>query len=245
MQSNEAGEALIRTPPTAFPFVQRFGDVALIALSSAMPPFIAAGRLRCCFLDLALEERAGPVRGAHHHHLAGQVGWRRCAGRELTSVLKEGANSCEHSHEQTVRARSRDRTRLVVGVLQPLRRVRRIPAALQISHPSLNTGWHCEMVNFHCGFNARNASAGSCRSWLTAQSAAGEQPCPGEQADDGGAPPCQARRRRRASRSPLRRLRQRASKRSRRIRAPQLVRSPFADRGVLASAASSLLRMKR
>ena len=47
MEANEAGEALIRTPPTAFPFVRRFGDVALVALSSAIPtmPFIAAGRL--------------------------------------------------------------------------------------------------------------------------------------------------------------------------------------------------------
>src|SRR5262249_58783220 len=46
MESNEAGEALIRTPPTLFPFVRRFGDVALVALSSAIPtmPFIAAGK---------------------------------------------------------------------------------------------------------------------------------------------------------------------------------------------------------
>src|SRR5262249_367280 len=47
MESNEAGEALIRTPPTAFPFVRRFGDVSLVALSSSIPtkPFIAARRL--------------------------------------------------------------------------------------------------------------------------------------------------------------------------------------------------------
>ena len=81
-----AGEALIRTPPTAFPFVRRFGDVALIALSSAIPtmPFMAAGRLgsaQRALLSVALEElgRQGLFRVVliHHPPLAGQAGWRR------------------------------------------------------------------------------------------------------------------------------------------------------------------------
>ena len=47
MESNTAGEKLFPTPPERFPFVRRFGDVALIALSSAIPtmPFIAAGKI--------------------------------------------------------------------------------------------------------------------------------------------------------------------------------------------------------
>src|SRR6185295_15341635 len=61
MESNAAGEALFPTPQERFPFVRRFGDVALISLSSAIPtmPFIAAGRLgtaQRALLGLALEE---------------------------------------------------------------------------------------------------------------------------------------------------------------------------------------------
>ena len=35
------------TPPTVFPFVRRFGDVGIVALSSAIPtmPFVAAGKI--------------------------------------------------------------------------------------------------------------------------------------------------------------------------------------------------------
>jgi 3',5'-cyclic AMP phosphodiesterase CpdA len=110
MQSNQAGEALIRTPPNAFPFVRRFGDVALVALSSAIPtmPFIAAGRLgsaQLAFLGLALEElgRQGLFRVVliHHPPLHGQVGWRRGLrdARELTHLLKEkGAELVLHGH---------------------------------------------------------------------------------------------------------------------------------------------------
>ena len=38
---------LVPTPPTLFPFVRRFGDVAIVALSSAVPtmPFVAAGKI--------------------------------------------------------------------------------------------------------------------------------------------------------------------------------------------------------
>ena len=44
MEANDEGAALFPTPATLFPFVRRFGDVAIVATSSAIPtmPFIAA-----------------------------------------------------------------------------------------------------------------------------------------------------------------------------------------------------------
>ncbi|MEM7192413.1 MAG: metallophosphoesterase, partial [Pseudomonadota bacterium] len=47
MEANPDGRALFKTPPGGFPFVRRFGDIALIALSSAVPtlPLNAAGWL--------------------------------------------------------------------------------------------------------------------------------------------------------------------------------------------------------
>ena len=55
MESNAAGEQLFPTPPERFPFVRRFGDVALIALSSAIPDH-AVHRRR--------QDRLGPARPA-------------------------------------------------------------------------------------------------------------------------------------------------------------------------------------
>src|SRR4029079_3555552 len=86
MQSNEAGELLVPTPPTLFPFVRRFGDIALIALSSAIPtmPFIAAGKvgsLQRGLLGEALSRlgREGLFRVVliHHPPLPHQAGWAR------------------------------------------------------------------------------------------------------------------------------------------------------------------------
>jgi 3',5'-cyclic AMP phosphodiesterase CpdA len=164
MQSNEAGEALIRTPPTAFPFVRRFGDVALVALSSAIPtmPFIAAGRLgsaQLAFLGLALEElgRQGLFRVVliHHPPLDGQVGWRRGLrdAKELTGLLKEkGAELVlhGHNHEQTLfELATVTGPAIVVGVPSASEAVSgRIPAARYNEYRigKVNNGWRCEMV---------------------------------------------------------------------------------------------------
>ena len=116
MESNESGEALVATPTTAFPFVRRFGDIALIALSSAIPtmPFLAAGRLgsaQRALLGIALEElgRRGLFRVVliRRPPLASQAGWRRGLrdAKKLTSLLKEkGAELVlhGHNHQQTV-----------------------------------------------------------------------------------------------------------------------------------------------
>jgi 3',5'-cyclic AMP phosphodiesterase CpdA len=164
MEANEAGEALIRTPPTAFPFVRRFGDVALIALSSAIPtmPFIAAGRLgsaQLAFLGLALEElgRQGLFRVVliHHPPLAGQVGWRRGLrdAKELTSLLKEkGAELVlhGHNHEQTLfELETVTGPATVVGVPSASEAVSgRIPAARYNEYRigKIDNGWRCEMI---------------------------------------------------------------------------------------------------
>jgi 3',5'-cyclic AMP phosphodiesterase CpdA len=164
MQSNEAGEAMIRTPPTAFPFVRRFGDVALVALSSAIPtmPFIAAGRLgsaQLAFLGLALEElgRQGLFRVVliHHPPLHGQVGWRRGLrdARELTGLLKEkGAELVlhGHNHEQTLfELATVTGPAIVVGVPSASEAVSgRVSAARYNEYRigKVNNGWRCEMI---------------------------------------------------------------------------------------------------
>ena len=164
MQSNEAGEALIGTPPTAFPFLRRFGDVALIALSSAIPtmPFIAAGRLgsaQLAFLSLALEElaRQGLFRVVliHHPPLAGQAGWRRGLrdAKELTNLLKEkGAELVlhGHNHEQTLfELETVTGPAIVVGVPSASEAVSgRVPMARYNEYriAKIDNGWRCEMV---------------------------------------------------------------------------------------------------
>jgi 3',5'-cyclic AMP phosphodiesterase CpdA len=72
MESNAAGEALFATPKDGFPFVRRFDDVGIVALSSAIPtmPFVAAGKLgkeQMFFLESALDRlgREGLFRVVH------------------------------------------------------------------------------------------------------------------------------------------------------------------------------------
>jgi 3',5'-cyclic AMP phosphodiesterase CpdA len=164
MQANEAGEALLRTPATLFPFIRRFGDVALVALSSAIPtmPFIAAGRLgsaQRAALGVALEELKRQelfrVVLIHHPPLPGQAGWRRGLrdARALTQVLKEkGAELVlhGHDHQQTVlELETATGTAMVVGVPSASEAVEgRIPAARYNEYRIERTqsGWHCEMV---------------------------------------------------------------------------------------------------
>ena len=164
MASNEAGEALIRTPPTAFPFVRRIGDVALVALSSAIPtmPFIAAGRLgsaQRALLRLALKKlgRAGLFRVVlvHHPPLPGKASWRRGLrdAKSALSVLKEAGTELVlhgHNHEQTVfEFDTVTGPAVVVGVPSASEAVSgRIPAARYNEYRVAKTGngWHCEMI---------------------------------------------------------------------------------------------------
>lgn len=164
MRANADGEALLRTPVTGFPFTRRFGDVVLVALSSAIPtlPFIAAGRVgsaQRALLGLALEEfgRLGLFRIVliHHPPLPGQSGWRRGLrdAVAVTKILKEkGAELVlhGHNHEQTeVEIDTATGTAIVVGVPSASEAVSgRIPAARynEYSIEKIDGGWRCEMV---------------------------------------------------------------------------------------------------
>jgi 3',5'-cyclic AMP phosphodiesterase CpdA len=85
MEANAAGEALVPTPQAQFPFVRRLGDVAIVALSSAIPtmPFIAAGKVGSAqreglatALDALGREGLFRVVLVHHPPWPGQ-GWHR------------------------------------------------------------------------------------------------------------------------------------------------------------------------
>lgn len=164
MTSNEAGEALFATPRSGFPFVRRFGDIGIVALSSAIPtlPFIAAGRLgRTQLADLAnaldAMGREGLFRVVliHHPLHPGQAGWRRGLrdADALRDVLEtHGAELVlhGHNHEQTVHAlQTASGPAIVVGVPSASEAVDgREPAAryneYNIGHAG--NGWRVEMI---------------------------------------------------------------------------------------------------
>ena len=164
MLSNAAGEALFPTPPTGFPFVRRFGDVAILALSSAIPtmPFIAAGRLgsaQRALVETALDElhRAGLFRVVliHHPPLPGQAGWRRGLrdASPFTRILRDkGAELVLHGHDhrQTVHEiETATGPSFVIGVPSASEAVAgRIPAARYNEYriERVKNGWACEMV---------------------------------------------------------------------------------------------------
>ena len=164
MQSNAAGELLMPTPPTLFPFVRRFGDVALVGLSSAIPtmPFIAAGKIGSIQRSLLGEALARLGREnlfrvvlIHHPPLPGQANWRRGlrdAGRLRNVLRKHGAELVlhGHDHEQSVRElETVSGTTIIVGVPSASEAVEgRIPAARYNEYRIARTegGWCCEMI---------------------------------------------------------------------------------------------------
>jgi len=164
MEANAPGAAIMPTPLMDFPFVRRFGDVALVALSSAIPtmPFIAAGRLgptQRAHLALALDElgRKGLFRVVliHHPPLPGQAGWRRGLrdARALKKVLQEhGAELVLHGHDhvQTVHElETATGPAAIVGVPSASEAVAgRIPAARYNEYriDKVAGGWRCDMV---------------------------------------------------------------------------------------------------
>jgi 3',5'-cyclic AMP phosphodiesterase CpdA len=164
MQSNAAGELLVPTPPTRFPFVRRFGDVAIVALSSAIPtmPFVAAGKIGSAQRALLAEAlarlgREGLFRVVliHHPPLPGQASWRRGlrdAGRFSTVLKQNGAELVLHGHDHAQSVRELPTVSgpaIVVGVPSASEAVEgRIPAARYNEYYIARTdgGWRCEMV---------------------------------------------------------------------------------------------------
>ena len=110
MTANEDGEALSPSPRSGFPFVRRFGDIAIVALSSAVPtlPLVAAGRVGAAQrarLASTLETlgRNGLFRIVliHHPPLPGQASWRRSLrdAQALRGILQaHGAELVLHGH---------------------------------------------------------------------------------------------------------------------------------------------------
>jgi 3',5'-cyclic AMP phosphodiesterase CpdA len=164
MEANEAGEALFATPPKGFPFVRRFDDTGIVALSSAIPtmPFVAAGRVgkaQRASLASALDRlgREGLFRVVliHHPPLPGQSGWRRGLrdAKKVTDVLREhGAELVLHGHrhEQSVRElETVSGPAIVVGVPSASEAIEgRAPAARynEYNIEKSGNGWHVEMV---------------------------------------------------------------------------------------------------
>ena len=164
MEANAAGERLFPTPPARFPFVRRFGDVALIALSSAIPtmPFIAAGKIGTAqrallanALDRLKQANLFRVLLIHHPPLRAQAGWHRGlrdAGRFARVLKQHGAELVlhGHNHAQTVHElETVTGPAFVVGVPSASEAVEgRIPAARynQYSIARNGDGWRVEMV---------------------------------------------------------------------------------------------------
>ncbi len=164
MESNAAGEKLFPTPPARFPFVRRYGDVALIALSSAIPtmPFIAAGKIGTAqrillanALDRLKQADLFRVVLIHHPPLRDQAGWHRGLrdAVSFTKILKQhGAELVlhGHNHAQTVHElETVTGPAIVVGVPSASEAVEgRIPAARynEYSIARADGGWRVEMV---------------------------------------------------------------------------------------------------
>jgi 3',5'-cyclic AMP phosphodiesterase CpdA len=164
MESNDAGEALFATPKDGFPFVRRFDDVGIVALSSAIPtmPFVAAGKLgkeQMSFLASALDRlgREGLFRVVliHHPPLPGQASWARGlrdAKRFREVLRKTGAELVLHGHDHRQTVREVDTATgpaLVVGVPSASEAVgTRRPAARynEYNIEKAGNGWRVEMV---------------------------------------------------------------------------------------------------
>jgi 3',5'-cyclic AMP phosphodiesterase CpdA len=164
MEANDEGAALFPTPATRFPFVRRFGDIGIVALSSAIPtmPFIAAGKVGSVQRGLvagALDDlaRAGLFRVVliHHPPQRHQAGWHRGlrdAGKFTEILKRHGAELVLHGHihAQTVHELpTATGTALVIGVPSASEAVEgRIPAARYNIYAIARTGagWRVEMV---------------------------------------------------------------------------------------------------
>jgi 3',5'-cyclic AMP phosphodiesterase CpdA len=164
MEANDAGAALFATPETGFPFVRRFGDIGIVALSSAIPtmPFVAAGKLgkpQLSYLASALDRlgREGLFRVVliHHPPLPGQSGWRRGLrdAKKFRDVVREhGAELVLHGHrhEQTVHELDTvSGPAIVVGVPSASEAIEgRTPTARynEYNIEKAGNGWRVEMV---------------------------------------------------------------------------------------------------
>ncbi len=110
MQSNWENAGLIFQPENGFPFVRRYGEVALVGLSSAVPtmPLMASGRLgrrQLAMMGMALdalrEEQLCRVILVHHPPLPGMSPWKSAlhdARAAQSRFIEHGAELVLHGH---------------------------------------------------------------------------------------------------------------------------------------------------
>lgn len=110
MAPNEDGKPFGSCGIASFPFVRRFGRVAIVGLNSAvpMPPVIAAGRLGheqlarlADILDALARQRLVRVVLIHHPPLPGQASWSRCLWDAVALervLVTHGAELVLHGH---------------------------------------------------------------------------------------------------------------------------------------------------
>jgi 3',5'-cyclic AMP phosphodiesterase CpdA len=164
MEANQDGQLLHGQPGGNFPYVRRFGDIAIVGLSSAVPtaPFVAAGRLGAeqrralsQALDRLGQEGLFRIILIHHPPLPGQTSWQRALrdAPELRDILREhGAELVlhGHNHEQSVlECDTASGPALIVGVPSASEAVDgRIPAARynEYAIDRTGSGWSVEMT---------------------------------------------------------------------------------------------------
>jgi 3',5'-cyclic AMP phosphodiesterase CpdA len=164
MKSNEAGELLVPTAPRDFPFVKRYGDIALIALSSAIStaPFVASGRVgseqRAYLADaLRITGEHGLFRIVliHHPPLPHQVKWRRGLrdAKKVTRIFQEqGVELVLHGHNHETSLHELETASgpaFVIGVPSASEASEAdIPAAgyNEYAIDRVDGGWHLDMV---------------------------------------------------------------------------------------------------
>ncbi len=164
MEANQEGQLLYAQPAGNFPYVRRFGEIALIGLSSAVPtaPFVAAGRLGAeqrselsQALDRLKKEELFRIVLIHHPPLPGQTSWRRALrdAPALRDILtRYGAELVlhGHNHEQTVlECETVSGPAVIVGVPSASEAVDgRIPAARynEYAIDRVGSGWSVEMT---------------------------------------------------------------------------------------------------
>lgn len=164
MLPNHEGTDLFPAQTEGFPFIRRFGDIALVGLSSAIPtpPFVAAGRIGGPqrrrlghALDRLREEGLFRVVLIHHPPLPGQTDWRRGLrdDAKVTRILREkGAELVLHGHTHRATVETLESPHGPIPVIG----VPSASAAVAGSKPMgrynlysigrANGGWHCEMV---------------------------------------------------------------------------------------------------
>jgi 3',5'-cyclic AMP phosphodiesterase CpdA len=163
MRSNWAAGGLMLDSGNGFPFVRRFGDIALIGLSSALPtaPLMATGRLgpeqlaaMGVLLDALREENLCRVVLVHHPPLPGMSPWKsglHDARATRSRFLQHGAELVLHGHahrDSLSPLATAYGPLFVVGVSSAsatFRRVGRIARYNLFTIEKTNSGWHIHM----------------------------------------------------------------------------------------------------